>query len=91
MSTLTALIDTLEVKNICRQAVILYVAPLQGSPIYKPAGGQAQIQPAASLEAENDRFDAGQLLNMQKNHLIEVNALKRQVQIVTPGGTGSIE
>lgn len=89
MSTVTALIDTLEVKNISQQVVTIYVAPLQGSPIYKPAGGQAQLQPAVSLEAENNRLDSGQLRNLQNNNLITVVALKRQVQIVTPSGSGS--
>lgn len=79
----TAFVDTIEVRNIGNQAVQVYVAPLIKSQIYKPAGGYATVKPAATLLAENNRFDANQLNELKRRKVIEVTNGKQQVPVAS--------
>lgn len=85
----TTLIDTIEVKNISPQLIIVGVKADPTSPFFTKSG-QIKLSPAASLEAENSRFDLGQLQLMQNNKVITVNKFRRLVDIIIPtGSTGS--
>lgn len=84
----TTLVDTLEVKNISPQVVIVNVKSNPSSPFFTQSG-QVAIKPAASVEAENNRFDLGQIQQMQKNKVITANKFRRLVEIVVPPSSGS--
>lgn len=83
-------VNTIQVKNLKSQVCPLFVKPLANSPIYNPAGGQANIQGFATLEAEDSRFDKAQLEQLRRNRVVDTTSLTRQVTLTIIGGSGTI-
>lgn len=84
------LVNTIQVKNLKSQICPLFVKPLAGSPIYKPEGGQANIQGFATLEAEDSRFDKAQLEQLRRNGIVDTTNLTRTITLTIIGGSGTI-
>ena len=83
----TTIVTTIKVDNVSNQIVIINVQPLSTSTIFTESG-QIAVQPGASLEAEDNRFDLAQLRSMNKNNVIEFMSLRRSVEI-TGGSSGT--
>ena len=76
---ITTFVDTLEIKNTSNQVVIINIKPSDSNAIFKKAGGNVQLQSGAIVEAEDLRFDAGQIRNMRRNGLIDTTAFRRAI------------
>lgn len=81
-----ALISTIEIKNVSPQIVFIFVKPKPGSPIFSKSGNIA-LKPAASLEAEDSRFDLAQVRSIQDKKIIEVNRFNRLVSASASSGS----
>lgn len=85
----TALIDVYEVRNISNQSFAVNVKSQPTSLIFAQSG-PITLKPQAKIEAETNRFDIGQLRELQKKKLLQVTGLKRSVDITSGGGSTGI-
>jgi hypothetical protein len=81
----TTFVDTVEVKNIGNQMVILNIKAVKSSSIFDKNGGNIQLVRNAIVEAEDNRFDLRQLAQMRKLGKIQTTNFSRQIEV-----TGSI-
>ena len=82
------IVNTLEVKNICEQVVVINIQEKKFSPIYKKSGA-TPLAPGVTVIAEDSRFDRKQLQSIQNKKMIKVTPGKQTLVIPTPGGGSS--
>jgi len=81
-----AIVDVLEVKNICKQTLSVIVKEKKNSEIFTKSGNVV-IAPDVTIIAEDNRFDRKQLQSIERKKLIKVTPGKRV--LTYPSGTGS--
>ena len=83
-------VNVFNIKNICKQIVIINVKEKKFSPIFTKSGG-IQIASGASLVVEDDRISIKQLNQMANNKTIKFDRTKQRVEIIEPstGSSGS--
>ena len=84
----TALVDVYEVRNISNQSFAVNVKSQPSSTIFAQSG-PINLQPQAKIEVETNRFDIGQLRELQKKKLLQITNLKRAIDITSGGGSTS--
>jgi hypothetical protein len=84
-----ALIDVYEVRNISNQSFAVNIKSQPSSTIF-PQSGPITLKSQAKVEAEINRFDIGQLRELQKKKLLQITGLKRSVDITSGGGSTGV-
>jgi len=85
----TALIDVYEVRNISNQSFAVNVKSQTSSLIFSQSG-PITLKSQAKIEAETNRFDIGQLRELQNRKMLQITSLKRAIDITSGGGSTGV-
>jgi hypothetical protein len=87
---LVTITETVEMKNISAQTVVINVKSVtSASDYFRRQGGEARIPPQAVLEVEEARLDLQQLKQLRKHGLLTTTNFSRQATTASSSGTGS--
>jgi hypothetical protein len=87
---ITTFVNTMEVKNVSPQLVTFRIQPISSSTIFDNKGGNIRLQPGATVEAEESRFDLKQLEQIENNKLIKRTRYSRRItRDDSESGTGT--